>query len=85
MLIVVVTGPCPPGRSLARWQVEGVRRRPASRRQLRDAFAVLLDQKTPFGRLALTQVVLTAGDALLTVSLAGSLFFKVSTNEAQGR
>ena len=54
-------------------------------RQLRDAFAVLLDQKTPFGRLALTQVVLTAGDALLTVSLAGSLFFKVSTNEARGK
>jgi len=52
---------------------------------VRDALAALLDQKTPFGRLALTQVVLTAGDALLTVSLAGSLFFKVSTNEAQGK
>jgi hypothetical protein len=54
-------------------------------RQVRDALATLLDQKTPFGRLALTQVVLTAGDALLTVSLAGSLFFKVSTNEARGK
>jgi hypothetical protein len=52
---------------------------------VRDALAALLDQKTPFGRLALTQVVLTAGDALLTVSLAGSLFFKVSTNEARGK
>ncbi len=52
---------------------------------MRDALAALLDQKTPFGRLALTQVVLTAGDALLTVSLAGSLFFKVSTSEAQGK
>jgi Major Facilitator Superfamily len=51
-------------------------------RQLRDALAALLDQKTPFGRLALTQVVLTAGDTLLTVSLAGSLFFSVSPNEA---
>jgi hypothetical protein len=54
-------------------------------RQLRDAFAALLDQKTPFGRLALTQVVLTAGDTLLTVSLAGSLFFTVSANEARGK
>src|SRR6202051_4675537 len=52
-------------------------------RQVRDALAALLDQKTPFGRLALTQVVLTAGDALLTVSLAGSIFFKVSTGEAR--
>ena len=33
----------------------------------------------PFGRLALIHVVLTAGDALLTVSLAGSLFFSIST------
>ena len=52
---------------------------------MRDALGALLDQRTPFGRLALTQVVLTAGDALLTVSLAGSLFFKVSTNEARGK
>ncbi len=52
---------------------------------MRDAFAVLLDQRTPFGRLALTQVVLTAGDALLTVSLAGSLFFRVSPHEARGK
>jgi MFS family permease len=54
-------------------------------RQVRDAFAALLDQKTPFGRLALTHVVLTAGDALLTVSLASSLFFQVSTSEARSK
>jgi Major Facilitator Superfamily len=54
-------------------------------RQVRDAFGALLDQKTPFGRLALTHVVLTAGDALLTVSLASSLFFQVSTNEARSK
>ncbi len=54
-------------------------------RQLRDAFAALLDQRTPFGRLALTQVVLTAGDTLLTVSLASSLFFTVSPDEARGK
>jgi hypothetical protein len=52
---------------------------------VRDAVAALLDQKTPFGRLALTHVVLTAGDALLTVSLASSLFFTVSTSEARGK
>ena len=52
-------------------------------RQVRDAVAALLDQNTPFGRLALTHVVLTAGDALLTVSLAGSIFFKVTTSEAR--
>jgi hypothetical protein len=54
-------------------------------RQLRDAFAALLDQRTPFGRLALTHVVLTAGDTLVTVSLAGSLFLTISTSEARGK
>jgi hypothetical protein len=54
-------------------------------RQVRDALAALLDQRTPFGRLALTQVVLTAGDTLLTISLAGSLFFSIPTNQAQGK
>jgi hypothetical protein len=54
-------------------------------RQLRDAFGALLDQRTPFGRLALTHVVLTAGDTLVTVSLAGSLFISISTSEARGR
>ena len=41
--------------------------------KLRDAFAELLDQRTPFGRMALVHVVLTAGDTLVTISLAGSL------------
>jgi len=54
-------------------------------RLLRDAFAELLDQRTPFGRLALTQVLATAGDTLLTVSLAGTLFFSVPTHAARGR
>ena len=54
-------------------------------RQLRDAFGALLDQRTPFGRLALTHVVLTAGDTLVTVSLAGSLFISISASEARGR
>jgi len=54
-------------------------------RQLRDAVAALLDQRTAFGRLALTHVVLTAGDALVTVSLAGSLFLKISDSAARGK
>jgi hypothetical protein len=54
-------------------------------RQVRDAFAALLDQSTPFGRLALTHVVCTAGDTLVAISLAGSLFFSISTKAAQGK
>jgi hypothetical protein len=52
---------------------------------VRDAFAGLLDQRTPFGRLALVHVVLTAGDTLVTVSLAGSLFFSISPKAAEGK
>jgi len=54
-------------------------------RMLRDSFAELLDQRTPFGRLALTQVLATAGDTLLTVSLAGTLFFNISPHAAKGK
>ena len=43
----------------------------------------LFDQGTAFGRLALVHVVMMAGDTLVTVSLAGSLFFSVSPNEAK--
>jgi hypothetical protein len=52
---------------------------------LRDSLAELLDQRTPFGRLALTQVLATAGDTLLTVSLAGTLFFDISPHAAKGK
>jgi hypothetical protein len=52
-------------------------------RMVRDSFARLLDQRTPFGRLALVQVVMTAGDTLVTVSLAGSLFFSISPDAAK--
>jgi hypothetical protein len=54
-------------------------------RIVRDSFAELLDQHTPFGRLALTQVLATAGDTLLTVSLAGTLFFNISPHAAKGK
>lgn len=40
---------------------------------------------TPFGRLALTHGLSLAGDALLTMALAGSLFFDVSPSAAKGR
>lgn len=45
----------------------------------------LLDQRTGFGRLALVHVIMMAGDTLVTVSLAGSLFFSVSPTEAKGK
>ena len=51
----------------------------------RDALADLLDQNTPFGRLALTHVLSTAGDTMVTISLAGSLFFSISPNAAKSR
>jgi hypothetical protein len=54
-------------------------------RMVRDSLGVLLDQRTPFGRLALVHVLMTAGDTLLTVSLAGSLFFSISPEAAKGK
>jgi hypothetical protein len=45
----------------------------------------LFDQKTAFGRLALVHVIMNAGDTLVTVSLAGSLFFSVSPDEAKSK
>lgn len=45
----------------------------------------LFDQSTAFGRLALVHVVMMAGDTLVTISLAGSLFFSVSPNEAKSK
>jgi hypothetical protein len=45
----------------------------------------LFDQSTAFGRLALVHVIMMAGDTLVTVSLAGSLFFSVTPTEAKGR
>ncbi len=53
--------------------------------QLRNSIAALLDQSQPFGRLALVQVFSIAGDAMVTISLAGSLFFSISPNAAKGK
>ncbi len=49
------------------------------------ALADLFDQRKPFGRLALVQVLMLAGDTLVTVSLAGSLFFSISPTEAKSK
>jgi hypothetical protein len=51
----------------------------------RQALADLFDQREPFGRLALVQVLMLAGDTLVTISLAGSLFFSISPHAAKGR
>ena len=40
---------------------------------------------SPFSRLALTHVLSMAGDTLVTVALAGSLFFSISPHAARGR
>lgn len=42
-----------------------------------------VDVQSPFGRLALTHVLSLAGDALIAMSLAGSLFFDVDPSEAR--
>jgi Na+/melibiose symporter-like transporter len=59
------------------------------RRSLRtltaDTFHELFNQDTAFGRLALVQVAMLGGDTLVTISLAGSLFFSISPNAAEGK
>jgi len=52
---------------------------------LADSLRDLLDQRTAFGRMARVHVLMTAGDTLLTVSLAGSLFFSISPQAAKGK
>jgi len=64
----------------------GVRQRGDQFRRLaRSALTDLFDQRRPFGRLALTHVLMTAGDTLFAVSLAGSLFFSISPTEAKDK
>jgi Transmembrane secretion effector len=52
---------------------------------VRQALHGLFDQSQPFGRLALVQVLMLAGDTLVTISLAGSLFFSISPTEAKSK
>ena len=51
----------------------------------RQAREDLFDQSTPIGRLSLVQVAMLAGDTLVTLSLAGSLFFSISPTEAKSK
>jgi len=55
--------------------------RALARQALRDLF----NQSEPFGRLALVQVLMLSGDTLVTISLAGSLFFSISPHEAKSK
>ncbi|MGO8871704.1 MAG: hypothetical protein ACLQPH_09950 [Acidimicrobiales bacterium] len=55
------------------------------RRLARSAVTDLFDQRRPFGRLALTHVLMTAGDTMFAVSLAGSLFFSISPTAAKDK
>ena len=48
-------------------------------------FGRVFDQDTAFGRLAFVQVAMLAGDTLVTISLAGSLFFSISPDAAEGK
>jgi len=52
---------------------------------VRASLADLFDQRKPFGRLALTHVLMTAGDTMFAVSLAGSLFFSISPTAAKDK
>src|SRR5690349_4654634 len=42
-------------------------------------------EASPFSRLAITHALSLAGDAMVTVALAGSLFFSISPTAARGR
>lgn len=50
---------------------------------LRSAVRGLFDQSQPFGRLALVHTLFSAGSTLVTISLAGSLFFSVSPHASK--
>ncbi|HEX3946708.1 MAG TPA: MFS transporter, partial [Acidimicrobiales bacterium] len=51
----------------------------------RQALQDLFDQRRPLGRLAMVQVLMLAGTTLVTISLAGSLFFSISPGEAKSK
>ena len=51
----------------------------------KEAWADLIDQSNPVGRLSLVQICMSAGATLVTISLAGSLFFSISPNEAKSK
>jgi Major Facilitator Superfamily len=75
----------PPDRGQYPVQVGVHQRIDQVRRLVRSAITDLFDQRRPFGRLALTHVLMTAGDTLFAVSLAGSLFFSISPTAAKDK
>ena len=77
-----------PGRYPARpydGAVERSGRRDWLTKLIRGAVSGLLDQSQPFGRLALTHTVFSGGSTLVTISLAGSLFFSISPDAAKSK
>jgi hypothetical protein len=58
---------------------------PGERLPPRPGAGFRIDTSTPFGRLALTHVLATGGDALVALVLAGSLFFSVDPSGARWR
>jgi hypothetical protein len=86
----------PVGRGQHPWPLAGLKTRTVSgvaisdrldqlRALARHAISDLFDQRVPFGRLALVQVLMLAGDTLVTISLADSLFFSIPTHEATSK
>lgn len=51
----------------------------------RGAVVDVFDQRHPFGRLALVHALQAAGTTLITISLAGSLFFSISPKAAESK
>ena len=54
-------------------------------RLVRSAVHDLFDQSQAFGRLALVHTVFSVGTTLVTISLAGTLFFTISPEAAKGK
>jgi MFS family permease len=54
-------------------------------RLVRSAVHDLFDQSEPFGRLALIHTIFSVGTTLVTISLAGTLFFTISPEAAKGK
>lgn len=54
-------------------------------RLVRTSLNELFDQSKPFGRLAAVHSLQAAGSTLITISLAGSLFFSISPDAAEGK
>ncbi|MGH9102609.1 MAG: MFS transporter [Acidimicrobiales bacterium] len=58
---------------------------PRTRRLVAASVEDIRHPTTPFGRLAVTHIAMVAADTLVTVALAGSLFFSISPDAARGQ